>query len=145
MDNYEKHICVDILIFNKSGELALQKRSLNDKSFPGYWDFSAGGHIDSGEESQKAAERELFEELGINTPLTFIKREIFHYPSWNSDIIREVDADIYTGISDKKFKINFKEVSMISFFKLQEIQKKIDNGVKIHPEFILAWKKGVIS
>lgn len=141
----EYHKVVDILIFNKLGELALQKRVLDDKPFPGYWDFSAGGHIDLGEESQNAAERELFEELGISPSLVFIKKEIFYYPAWNSKISREVNADIYKAVYDGELKINLKEVEKVVFFDLPVIQKMIDKREEIHPEFLLAWEKGIIG
>ena len=62
----EYHKVVDILIFNDKHQLALQKRALSDKSFPGHWDFSAGGHIDRNEEAQKAAERESVDENTLN-------------------------------------------------------------------------------
>ena len=46
------------------GLLALQKRSPNKDTFPGRWDISAAGHIESGDESRPTAVRELAEELG---------------------------------------------------------------------------------
>jgi len=141
----KKHICVDILIFDKTGQLALQKRSLVDDSFPGHWDFSSGGHIDENETSEKAAERELWEELGIKTPLRFVKKEKFIYPDWKPGITSEVDADIYKGIYEGKFKINPGEVAEIVFFKIDEIENMFNRGEKFHPEFALAWKKGVVS
>ena len=45
--------------------VALQKRSPNKDTFPGRWDISAAGHIESGDESRPTAVRELAEELGV--------------------------------------------------------------------------------
>jgi isopentenyldiphosphate isomerase len=59
------HRAVHILLFNSSGELFLQKRSMNKDEQPGKWDSSAAGHVDSGEDYLQCAERELGEELGI--------------------------------------------------------------------------------
>jgi isopentenyldiphosphate isomerase len=59
------HRAVHILLFNSSGELFLQKRSMNKDEQPGKWDSSAAGHVDSGEDYLQCAERELDEELGI--------------------------------------------------------------------------------
>jgi len=59
------HRAVHILLFNSSGELFLQKRSMNKDEQPGLWDSSAAGHVDSGEDYLQCAERELGEELGI--------------------------------------------------------------------------------
>jgi len=59
------HRAVHILLFNSSGELFLQKRSLTKDEQPGMWDSSAAGHVDSGEGYLDCACRELGEELGI--------------------------------------------------------------------------------
>ncbi len=45
--------------------LLLQKRSFNMEVAAGRWDFSAAGHVDSGEIYQEAANRELYEEIGV--------------------------------------------------------------------------------
>lgn len=60
-----KHRAVHVLIFNRCGELFLQKRSLTKDCFPGTWDSSASGHVAPGEEYDACAVREVREELGI--------------------------------------------------------------------------------
>lgn len=59
------HRAAHILVFNSSGHLFLQKRSATKDNFPGTWDSSAAGHLDSGETYAQCACRELQEELGI--------------------------------------------------------------------------------
>jgi isopentenyldiphosphate isomerase len=59
------HRAVHILVFNSSGDLFLQKRSLSKDEQPGKWDSSAAGHVDSGEQYLDCARREIGEELGI--------------------------------------------------------------------------------
>lgn len=60
------HKTVHVWIGNRNGELLLQKRSMSKEVFPGCWDVSCAGHIDSGESNVEAAIRELHEELGIS-------------------------------------------------------------------------------
>jgi len=60
-----RHRAVHILVFNRSGELFLQKRSARKDNHPGVWDSSASGHLDAGEDYDHAAVRELWEELGL--------------------------------------------------------------------------------
>src|SRR5580700_4178726 len=59
------HRAVHVLVFNKRGEVFLQKRSMAKDCFPGAWDSSASGHVDSGEDYDACAVRELREELGL--------------------------------------------------------------------------------
>ena len=59
-----RHRAVHVLMFNSKGEIFLQKRSLKKDNFPGTWDSSAAGHLDSGEEYDACALREVEEELG---------------------------------------------------------------------------------
>jgi len=56
---------INIFVFNSAGKLLLPKKVENSKYFPGCFDFSCGGHVESGEDYDYAAVRELEEELGI--------------------------------------------------------------------------------
>ncbi len=60
-----RHRAVHVLVFNRAGELFLQKRSLRKDTAPGAWDSSASGHVDSGEDYDACAVRELREEIGL--------------------------------------------------------------------------------
>ena len=60
------HKTVHVWIRNRNGEILLQKRSMSKEVFPGCWDVSCAGHVDSGESAVEAAIRELHEELGIS-------------------------------------------------------------------------------
>ena len=61
-----KHRAVHVLVFNSRGETFLQKRSMNKDREPGKWDSSASGHVDSGEDYDACAVRELREEIGLS-------------------------------------------------------------------------------
>jgi isopentenyldiphosphate isomerase len=60
-----KHRAVHVLVFNRKGEVFLQKRSMKKDTFPGAWDSSASGHLDTGEGYDACAVRELGEEIGV--------------------------------------------------------------------------------
>jgi isopentenyldiphosphate isomerase len=59
------HRAVHVLVFNARGEVFLQKRSMSKDTSPGLWDSSASGHVDSGEDYNACAVRELREEIGL--------------------------------------------------------------------------------
>ena len=45
--------------------MLIQKRAHEKKAWPDLWEVSAGGSALAGEDSWQAAEREVFEELGL--------------------------------------------------------------------------------
>ena len=72
------HRVVHILVFNRSNDIYLQKRSKNKDVQPGKWDTSVGGHVDKDESYKDAAVREMEEELGIKgVPLKFLYKYRF--------------------------------------------------------------------
>ena len=60
------HSTVHLWIYTISGEVLIQKRSLNKILNPGVWDVSVAGHIHFGETYNDAVIRETLEETGIN-------------------------------------------------------------------------------
>jgi isopentenyl-diphosphate delta-isomerase type 1 len=59
------HRAVHVLVFNSQGQVFLQKRSMSKDRQPGLWDSSSSGHVDSGEDYDACAVRELHEEIGL--------------------------------------------------------------------------------
>lgn len=59
----ERHRAIHVQIFNRAGEVFLQKRSIWKDRSPGKWDSSTAGHVDAGETYEQAARRELMEEI----------------------------------------------------------------------------------
>jgi len=60
-----RHRAVHVLVFNARGEVFLQKRSLLKDTARGKWDSSSSGHVDTGEDYDDCAVRELREEIGL--------------------------------------------------------------------------------
>ena len=60
-----KHRAVHVLVFNLRGEVFLQKRSMTKDREAGKWDSSTSGHVDSGEDYDACAVRELREDIGL--------------------------------------------------------------------------------
>ena len=65
-----RHRAVHVLVFNRVGELFLQKRALSKDVAPGAWDSSASGHVSAGEDYDACAVRELAEEIGLRVEAT---------------------------------------------------------------------------
>lgn len=62
------HRAIHVFVFNQAGQLFLQRRSMNKDTAPGRWVSSCSGHVDSGEDYDASARRELGEEIGLYLP-----------------------------------------------------------------------------
>ena len=71
-----RHRAVHVFLFNQRGELFIQKRSANKDTFPLCYDSSASGHLDTGEDYDQCAFREIHEELGIQLPASLLARSL---------------------------------------------------------------------
>ena len=69
------HRSVHVFLVDESQRIYLQKRAWCKEQDPGRWDSSASGHVDSGEPYDRAAVRELEEELGVRVPLEPLFKE----------------------------------------------------------------------
>jgi 16S rRNA (adenine1518-N6/adenine1519-N6)-dimethyltransferase len=115
------HRSVHILVFNPQGELFLQKRALTKDENPGYWDSSAAGHVNAGEDYITSAHRELMEELGIAAELKpFRKFEASLETLWEH-------VESYLCTTDQPIRINPLEISEGRFWSLTELQEALQD------------------
>lgn len=113
------HRAVGIVIFNKKGQILLQKRSQNKDLNPGFYTLSASGHVDKGETYKQTAQRELSEELGIQIP---IKRK----RKFLAEIPQETEMDcLFTAHYEGPFYPNKEEVDEVEFFDINELPKMV--------------------
>ncbi|MGB4759369.1 MAG: NUDIX domain-containing protein [Candidatus Saccharimonadales bacterium] len=71
------HASVFIWIYNMKGEVLLQLRAQDKKSFPGVWDVSVAGHMSAGDTPLQTAVREIKEEIGIDIHETELQQVEF--------------------------------------------------------------------
>jgi len=79
------HRAVHVLVFNSKGEVFLQKRSMKKDIAAGKWDSSASGHLDTGEDYDACAVREVREEIGVQlaeTPKRLFKIDATRETGW---------------------------------------------------------------
>jgi isopentenyl-diphosphate delta-isomerase type 1 len=115
------HRAVHIFVFNSEGELYLQRRSMNKDSAPGKWVSSCSGHVDSGEDYDTAAYRELGEEIGLYNPINMerVFKESACRPTGNEFVW------VYHCYSDGPFELDPDEVSEGQWIGLEALNRWI--------------------
>lgn len=130
------HRAFSIFIFDSSGNMLLQKRSLNKYHGAGLWTNACCSHPAPGEEIYDAAERRLVEELGFSTDLKEIFSFIYHSHVENGLIEHEFDH-VFVGQYEAPLQINSKEVADYKYLNMEKIKLEINNK----PEMFTSWFK----
>lgn len=118
------HRVVHVLVFNRKGEILLQKRSMNKDIGPGLWDVSVGGHLVPGETVADAARREMREELGIEfANIRFLYEHIFRNDE-ESEFVSTFEC-VYDGAVFP----NIDEIDEAAFFSLDRINGLIHDNI----------------
>lgn len=113
------HRAIGIVIFNDKGQILVQKRSKNKDTSPGFYTLSSSGHVEKGESYKLAAQRELREELGIDTPVKLKKEEKFIY---EDEIETEMNY-LFSGKYNGSLYPNKDEVDKVKSVSVDELVK----------------------
>jgi isopentenyldiphosphate isomerase len=126
------HRTVHVWVTNGRGEVLFQKRSMAKESFPGAWDVSAAGHVESGETSSGAAIKELVEELGVRV-LPLDLRLLFSMKNTsvqnNGAFVDNEISDVYVVRRDvdiKEIIPQESELSGVRFVPIAELARIAD-------------------
>lgn len=131
------HRAVHILVFNARGEVFLQKRSMLKDTAKGKWDSSTSGHVDSGEDYDIAATRELGEEIGL-----FVTEPL--------ERLFKIDARLETGwefcwiyrcASEGPFTLHPEEIETGAWFAPEVVTKWAEERPREFARaFVFLWK-----
>lgn len=129
---------IQIFVYNEDGELFIQKRSKNKLRYPNCFCSSVAGHVEPGESYQKAAIRELEEELGIknHNNLKFIIKEKSPIDKQNHSI-----TSFFTIKTSDKIKLQEEEIENGNFYKVDDIKELISLQNNFTPGFLYFFNK----
>ena len=130
------HRAVHVLVFNARGQVFLQKRSLKKDTAAGKWDSSTSGHLDSGEDYDACAVRELREEirLGGVTPQRLFKIDACAETGWEF-------CWIYRCQSEGPFVLHPDEIEAGGWFAPDAVTKWVNEKPQdFASAFVLIWK-----
>ena len=132
------HRAVHVLVFNSRGHVFLQKRSMKKDRQPGLWDSSASGHVESGEDYDACAVRELREEIGLQ--LNAVSQHLFKLAA-----CPETDQEhvwVYRCAAEGPFNLNGDEIEGGGWFPPDEVTRWIaERPHEFASAFLLIWRR----
>ncbi len=121
------HMVVHVCIFNSRNRMLIQQRQPFKEAWNNMWDLTVGGSAVAGDSSQQAAEREVFEELGLKIDLSDARPEFtVNFPEGFDDyyLIR-MDVDI------SQLVLQEAEVQRVRWADKEEVLKMQEEGTFI--------------
>ncbi|MGB9598496.1 MAG: isopentenyl-diphosphate Delta-isomerase [Minisyncoccales bacterium] len=136
----KRHRAFSLFIFNKKGELLLQKRAKEKYHSGGLWTNSCCSHPRPNEDLEKAVQRRVKEELGI-TIKKVKKIGKIHYKRKIGRLIENEIDHIFSTVWNGKPKINKKEVEKTKWIKMEDLKREI----KKEPKKFTVWLKIILK
>jgi 16S rRNA (adenine1518-N6/adenine1519-N6)-dimethyltransferase len=134
-----RHRAVHVLLFNSRAELFVQKRSAAKDTFPGCFDSSASGHLNSGEDYDICARRETQEELGLVVPVGRLSR---HFKVESCEQTGWEFVWAYSVVTDQSPRINLDELELGEFWTSEHTRSLlVTQPQRFAPGFVLVFNE----
>lgn len=118
------HLVVHVCIFNSNGDMLIQQRQSFKEGWPNMWDLTVGGSAIAGDTSQTAAQRELYEEIGLKLDFQHIRPHLtINFERGFDDIyLIEKNVQLHT------LTLQYEEVQNVKWASKEDILAMIKNG-----------------
>jgi len=130
------HRAFSIFIFNDKNELLLQQRAITKYHSAGLWTNTCCSHPRPNETIKDAANRRLFEEMGMSCDLKIKTNFIYKTPFENGLTEHELDY-VLIGNTNQNPIINKEEVASYKWLSVSDIKKDIVSN----PNHYTSWFK----
>lgn len=132
------HRAVHVLVYNARGQVFLQKRSLKKDTAAGLWDSSSSGHVDSGEDYDPCAVREVREEIGLHLaqpPERLFKINACRETGWEF-------CWIYRCMAEGPFQLHPDEIETGDWFAPEHVTRWVrERPQDFARAFVLIWQQ----
>jgi len=132
-----RHRAVHVLVFNRQGQVFLQKRSMTKDCFPGTWDSSASGHLAPNEEYDACVLRETQEELGLT--LSTVPARLFKItacPATGQEFVW-----VYRCQAEGPFQLDPDEIECGGWFSPDQVSAWVrEKPAEFASGFVLIWQ-----
>jgi len=135
------HRAFSLFVVNRNDEVLLQQRSADKRLWPMYWSNSCCSHPRRGESLQVAAERRLFEELGLRCHFRFLYK--FQYQASFGELGSENElCSVFLGRTDDEPSVNETEIAALRYVAPQDLTRELsEQPQRFTPWFKLEWPR----
>lgn len=134
------HRAFSVCLFNLNGEMLLQQRAAHKYHSPLLWTNACCSHPRQGEQILDAANRRIYEEMGIKASM--IELFSFTYQASFENGLTEHEFDhVFVGHYSEDPIINREEVHAFKWKSIIDIKR----DMKIYPQDYTAWFKILIE
>jgi isopentenyl-diphosphate Delta-isomerase len=136
------HRAFSLLIFNGSGELLIQQRAAAKRLWPLYWSNSCCSHPRGDETLESAAQRRLFEELGITCALRYLYKFQYHAQFDATGAENEL-CSVFVGRSSGPIRAHPEEILDWRWVAPEALNKEMaaQGARTFTPWFMLEWAR----
>lgn len=134
------HRAISVFIFNDQQEMLLQRRALHKYHCGGLWSNTCCSHPRPGENVLAAAERRLYEEMGIRCALKKVSEFVYRAPLENGLIEHEFDH-VFVGISNVDPMPNPEEACDWKWIDMDSLREDI----RLNPKKYTYWFKEILD
>jgi isopentenyl-diphosphate delta-isomerase len=120
------HRAISVIIFNAMGEMLVQQRAFTKYHWAGIWSNTCCSHPRKDEGFKEAAERRLYEELGIKIPLREEFQFIYKAHDDKSGLTEYEYDSVFTGIYNGSFEYNRDEVASVKWMQPADVLKDME-------------------
>jgi isopentenyl-diphosphate delta-isomerase len=126
------HRAVAVLVLRSSGRILLQQRSKRDLWHPGLWTLSCTGHVKRGESYGAAARRELYEELGLRSPVKNFTRLLLP-PFQSGSLVEREWVSLFVSETDLPSIIDPGELESVEEVSSSQLRRMLA-GPRLTPD-----------
>lgn len=135
------HRAFSLFVFNRAGELLLQRRSAEKRLWPLYWSNTCCSHPRRGEAVATAVHRRLLQELGMTADLHHLYTFSYHARYGDAGSEREV-CWVWAGTSDDQPRPNPNEIADCRWIAPEPLDRETaDRPEDFTPWFLMEWPR----
>lgn len=135
------HRAFSLFVFNRRGEVLLQRRSAAKRLWPLFWSNSCCSHPRYGEPMDAATRRRLDEELGLTTELRHLFTFSYHATYLDLGAEREV-CWVFAGTTGQEPRFNTNEIAEVRWIGPDDLDRELAARPELFtPWFALEWPR----